>query len=182
MIITICGKPGSGKSTVGELIAKELGYDYTSVGDFMGEIAKERGMDLMELLKVAREEDWVDKEVDKKNIEIGKSKDDVVVDARLGWHFIPDSIKVFLDVSSQVAAKRIFKDQRDDEAPQKTVEGMENAIKERMESEKARYKKWYGLDIYDLSNYDILVDTSDMTVEEIVDDVLRSIERLRANQ
>ena len=51
MIITISGTPGSGKSTVAKMIATKLGFKHYSTGDFMRQMAKERGISLEELSK-----------------------------------------------------------------------------------------------------------------------------------
>ena len=99
MIITISGKPGSGKSTVAELIAKRLSLKHYSIGNFMREIAKEKGISLLELGKIAEKERWVDDELDKRQIELGGREDGFVIDSRLGFHFIPKSVKIFLDVN-----------------------------------------------------------------------------------
>ena len=40
MIITISGLPGSGKSTIGKMLAKKLGYKFYSMGDLRGKIEK----------------------------------------------------------------------------------------------------------------------------------------------
>ena len=89
MIITISGIAGSGKSTVAKLLAKKLNYKHYSIGDFMRQIAKERKLTLLELSKQAEKDNSIDKELDKKQIELGKTKDNFVIDSRLGFHFCP---------------------------------------------------------------------------------------------
>lgn len=44
MIITISGYPGSGKSTIADIIAKKLKLKRYSVGNFRRELAKKRGI------------------------------------------------------------------------------------------------------------------------------------------
>ena len=56
-----------------------------------------------------------DKELDDKTIELGRNKDNIVMDSRLAFNFIPHSIKIFLEVSLDVAAKRIFNQKRKEE-------------------------------------------------------------------
>lgn len=108
MIITISGTAGSGKSTVAKLLAKELDLKHYSIGDLMRKIAEERGLTLLELSKKAEESPDIDQELDKSQIELGKKQDNFVIDGRLSFHFIPSSYKVFLKVSDNEAAKRIF--------------------------------------------------------------------------
>jgi len=110
MKITIAGLPGSGKTTVAKMIAKELGYEHYSIGDLRGEIAIKHNMSLSELNEVGLKEIWPHKEADDFLEELGKTKDNLVIDTWLGWHFVPDSVKVFITVDAELAAKRIFGD------------------------------------------------------------------------
>jgi len=171
MIITISGKTGSGKSTVGKAISKKLGYKYISIGDIRGEMAKDRGMTLDELNLLGMDEDWTDKEADKFIVEM-KNKDNFVIDGRTAFHFIPYSLKVFLDIDPKVAAKRIFSDmekgRRDDEKPVKNATEVLETITKRDHQNKLRYEKHYGTDIFDLDNYSLVIDATKLTVEEIV--------------
>ncbi len=165
MKITISGKPGSGKSTVSKKLASVLDYEHFSTGDFMRSLADERNVSLIELSKIAEKDDSVDALLDKRQKEFGKEKDDFVLDARLGFYFIPDSKKVYLDVSDEEALKR--------------VHGRDETSKEdfyaRLDSERKRYKELYGLNYEDYSHYDIIVKTDTLTPEEIVDLILKML-------
>ena len=97
MIITISGNPGSGKNTVGEMLAKELKYEYIVMGDIRRQIAEDRGISLADLNKSDEESGETDKIVDDKLVQIGKEQDNIVVVGRVGFHFIPDSFKIFLE-------------------------------------------------------------------------------------
>jgi cytidylate kinase len=95
MIITISGNPGSGKNTVGEMLAKELKYEYIVMGDIRRQIAEDRGISLADLNKSDEESGETDKIVDDKLVQIGKEQDNIVVVGRVGFHFIPDSLRYF---------------------------------------------------------------------------------------
>tara|TARA_Y100000310_G_scaffold61961_1_gene57202 strand:- start:6951 stop:7529 length:579 start_codon:yes stop_codon:yes gene_type:complete len=168
MIITISGKPGSGKSTVAKIIAKRLNLKHYSIGDFMRDIAKEKDVSLLELGKTAEKERWVDDELDKRQIELGKKKDDFVIDSRLGFYFIPKSIKVYLDVDLEESAKRIFNAKRKDEKDNLSLEKTIENVKKRMKSEVLRYKKYYGINYYNKKHYDFVVDTSGVSIDKVV--------------
>jgi len=174
MIITISGIAGSGKSTVAKLLAKKLNYNHYSIGDFMREIAKERNISLLELSKQAEEDKTIDKELDKKQIELGKTEDNFVIDSRLGFHFIKDSKKIFLDVNLNEAAKRILKEKRQHEQYKDIQESIEK-IKKRIKSEDKRYRGYYNLHYHDRKNYDLVIDTTELKPEEIVDEILKTI-------
>ncbi|RJQ19435.1 hypothetical protein C4580_05150 [Candidatus Woesearchaeota archaeon] len=179
MIITITGKPGSGKSTVGKEVAKALGYRFFSAGDLRGEIAMRRGLTIDELNEIGKKEAWTDKECDDLLKKMGKEEDNIVFDSRLAWHFIPKSFKVFLDVDLNVAAKRIFKDQRVDEAKAGSEKEMHDRIMARMNNDSERYGKWYKLDIFNLKQYDLVIDTSKMTPREIVKSIVGAVKSKR---
>lgn len=168
MIITISGSPGSGKSTVAKMVAEELGMKHHSVGDFMRDMAKKRGISLSELGKLAEKGPEVDEELDGMCAKLSK-KDDFVVDGRLCFHFVPDSKKVFLDVDMDEGAKRVFNDLRPAEKENVTLEDTKESLKRRIESENKRYMEYYGVDIRDKSRFDLWIDTTKMTVEEVVD-------------
>ena len=54
MIIVLGGRAGSGKSTIAKEVAKKLGYKHYSMGDLQRNIAKEKGISLLELGKLQR--------------------------------------------------------------------------------------------------------------------------------
>ncbi len=172
MIITVSGKPGSGKSTIGKLLAARLGVDHLSAGDFMRQLAAERNLTVLELSEVAEADAGIDREIDQRSARFGEIESDLVIDARLAWHFIPAAIKVFLDVSLDVAAERIFEAGRKAERENIDLATTRRNIEERTRSESSRYLDYYGVDYLDLAHYDLVVDTSHVTVEQIVDRIL----------
>lgn len=178
MIITITGYPGSGKSTLGKGIAKALGLKHYSAGDFLREIAKERGVSLMQLHKDMEKDKSVDDAIDKRNIRLGREEDQFVIDSRLAWHFIPKSIKMFVKVDLAKAAERIFKDKRHGEDENVSVAKTEQNMRRRMQMNQARYKRLYGIDYLDESNYDIVVDTTESGIDETREIVLKKIREL----
>ena len=172
MIVTISGKAGSGKSTVAKMLAKKLKLNHYSIGDLMREMAKEKKISLLELSKLAENDKSIDKELDKKQIELGK-KGNFVIDSRLAAFFIPQAdFKVFLDCDDTVRAERIMKDNREIEKSKNSKEMMKE-IKKREESERKRYKEYYGVDCYDKRLYDLVIDTSRLSVDEVVDEIMK---------
>jgi cytidylate kinase len=180
VIITISGRPGSGKSVVASAVADALGVRHVSAGDFMREIAAERGVSILELSRSAEGHASIDSEIDARTVDLAREGGDFVMDARLGWHFIPNSFKVFLDVRPEVAVRRIFEAARGSEHENVDLESTRRAIERRTESERQRYADYYGLDYADHSQYDLIVDTSDMTVDEVVETVVRRVGEMRS--
>ena len=83
MVITIDGPAASGKSTVAKLLAKRLGYDHYSSGDFMRDMAEEMHIDFFELTKQAETDASIDQEIDQRQIKFGKEQDNVGIDGIL---------------------------------------------------------------------------------------------------
>lgn len=174
MKITISGTPGSGKSAVAALVAERLGLKHYSAGGFMREIAKRRGIDILELNMLAAKDKSIDKEADDNVKRLGEEQDHFILDARLGWLFIPDSIKIFLEVEENIGAERIFKQKRSDE--QFDIEETTQAIKQRKAMEAKRYQERYGVDHLDKEHYDFVLDTGNLTLREVVDKVVEYLE------
>ena len=175
MIITISGKAGSGKSTVAKLIAKKLGLRHYSVGDVMREMASDKGITLLELNKLAETDKSIDFELDDRLKKMGKEKNNFVVDGRLTAFFIPNAdARVFLDAENSVRAKRILGDVREEEINENLKSTMDN-IEKRESSEKKRYKKYYGVDYMNSELYNLLIDTSSMTPQEVADSIVKFV-------
>jgi cytidylate kinase len=172
MIITISGRPGSGKSTVAKQLARRLGLDHVSAGDFMREMAAERGISVLELSRIAEHDDAIDREIDDRSRRLGQERDGFVIDARLAWHFIPDAFKVFLDVRLEVAAQRIYGDRRGSEQENVDLETTRRNTESRRASESKRYALYYGIDYLDAANYDMVVDTSELDAAGVVDRIV----------
>ncbi|MFQ5522610.1 MAG: (d)CMP kinase [Acidimicrobiia bacterium] len=175
MIIAISGRPGSGKSVVASRVAKALGIPHVSAGDFMREMAAERGVSILELSRLAEQDESIDRQIDARSADLAERNKDFVIDARLGWYFIPESVKVFLDVQPEVAARRIYEARRGTERENIDLEATLKAIEARAESETRRYQEYYGIDYTDHSQYDLVIDTSELTIDEVVERILGSL-------
>lgn len=175
-IITIAGRPGSGKSTTAKDVAERLGYHHFSSGDLFRALAKERGIDVLQANLSAEENAEIDHLVDGRLQEIGAKDDEQVIDSRTAWHWMPDSFKVFLDLDLQVAARRILSSMDDVRLASEHIhrDPMEYAsiLQKRLDSETRRYKALYGIDPYDMSNYDLVVDTEANNIEQVVELIL----------
>jgi cytidylate kinase len=170
MIITISGAPGSGKNTIADLLAEKLKLKRYSVGNFRREMAKKMKITLAELNALGEKNDFTDKDADDWQIKIGKKEDNFIIDGRLSYHFIPNSIKIFLDVSPEVGSRRIKEHSRKEEM----FENNEEALKkwyERYDSDKRRYTQYYNLDPNDKSQYDFVLDTSNLGIQEVLNRV-----------
>ena len=182
MKITISGTLGSGKSTVAKLIAEKFNLKQFQSGGFMRQMALERNMTLNELQVIAERDRSIDDEIDARQIKLGQEHDDFILEARLGYHFVPDSFKIYLKTSIDVAASRILlsmKTSNSERIQEGLVEDKDAIIKSlerRRLSEKQRYLDLYNLDYEDETNYDLVIDTSNITANEVFEIISEAIE------
>ncbi len=176
MIITIQGQAGSGKSSISKLLAKRLHYRHYSVGDLRRKIAKEHGLNINQLNKLGETEDWTDKEPDKLQAKLGREQDNFVIDGRTSFHFIPHSFKVYLHADLVTRAKRVFRDERKSEG-YKSLKDAERELVSRERSDNVRYREYYRLDISDMKNYDLVIDTTKLTKKQIVDRIVQALKK-----
>lgn len=176
MIITISGVVGSGKGTVGRMLAERLHYRCYSMGDLRRHMAHDRGMTLEDFNKLGEDEAFTDKDADEYQVKLGKTEDNFIMDGRVSYYFIPNSLKIFLYVDPKVAAERVFNDKDPGRINQQNAEGVDDQFRinvERNASDRRRYEKYYGIkDFADKKNYDLYIDTSKMTPEQVVDKIL----------
>ncbi len=180
-IITIAGKPGSGKSTTSNKVASALSYEHFSSGDLFRAIAKDKGIDINEINTLAESEKSIDHAVDEKLQEMGRTKSDLVIDSRMAWHWMPESFKVYLDLDLNEAAKRIISTMNPERLevekipsnPTKYTESLQN----RLDSETKRYQDLYQANPYDTNNYDLVVDTFNNGPDEVVEIILSAYKK-----
>lgn len=171
-IITLAGDLASGKGTVSELLSKELNYEIYRNGEYFRRLAKQRGMSVTEFNEYVKDYPEIDIEIETSAKEYAKSHDNLIIDARLGWYVVPESFKVYLKVNVDVAAIRAFNDMhRKDTEKFGTVEEQKQDLITRFNLENERYFKIYGVRKDDMSNYDLIVDTTNLTPEEVKEKV-----------
>jgi cytidylate kinase len=166
LLIAISGDHGAGKSTVARELARRLGLGYLSAGEIFRRMAEEKGMNLEEFSEYVEKHPEVDREIDRR---LAEAEGEVVVEGRLaGWMVRGADLRVLLTAPLEVRVRRIA------EREGRRVEevGRETLARER--SERKRFKELYGIDMDDLSVFDLVINTSRLEVEEEVE----ALERL----
>jgi cytidylate kinase len=178
MKITIGGLPGSGKTSLGKNLSKKYKIPFLTAGGLRRNIAKDLGMKIHELNKLGEKHPWTDKVIDSFQKQLGKINTSFVFEGRLSWFFIPDSIKILLMVTKKEGAKRIFNKQRDSENKFKTEKEVIKYNDKRQKSDAKRYSKIYGIkDYYSTKNYDIIIDTTNLTKKQTFKKALKEIRK-----
>jgi cytidylate kinase len=174
-IITVTGDLGSGKSHLCRLLSAHLGSTVVSTGTIQRDIAKELGLSTLELNKLSETCPDIDERIDGQMIALAGSEN-LICDSRLAWHFLPESFKICLKVSTEVAAGRVLMDKKRSGESYSSIEEATAALKARRQSEVLRFKQLYNVDCDDIANFDLVIDTSVATPEVIFDLILERIQ------
>ena len=173
------GKPCSGKGTLANAFAEKYGFTIFKAGDLFKAEAARRGMSVAEF-SVARVNDpsfdyAIDKQFEPMGIE--RANDNLIVESRVAWHFIPHSFKVFVDIDDEVMVDRLLNSDRTGKEKYETRESAWKALEERTHYDQFRYKKIYDIDIMDKSNFDFVLDSSNNTPEELAEKLYEAYQK-----
>ncbi len=174
--ISLAGDLGSGKSTVSDILVRLLDAEYYSTGAIVRDIALRRGLTVVELNKYMETHPEIDHEIDDGLKALSGVEKRLIIDSRMAWHFTTDTFKVYLSTDAETSALRIMNANRRGEHSA-TLEDTLKDTRERRESEKKRYLEQYGVNIKDLDNYSLIVDTTSATPEEIANCIKVGFER-----
>jgi cytidylate kinase len=172
MKITLGGLSGTGTSSIGKALAKHYNFEFVSGGNFARKLAMENGMTMEERDKFLLEHPEVNdaEKIDSMQKEYGQTKNDFILESRLGWFNVPDSIKIKLACDDNVRFQRTSK--QDPERFGTTIEDFEATKKkslEREENHRASIEHWYG--IKNLSadeHFDVVIDTTPLAFEQVL--------------
>jgi cytidylate kinase len=175
MHITITGNLGSGKSTICRLLSEKYHFETYSTGKVQRELARKMSLSTLELNQLMRTDPKYDKMIDDETARISRENKDrnIIFDSRLAWHFVESSFKVFVSVSLYEAASRVMNDTRGAEEKYSSFEEARRLLKERADTEKIRYKEIYNLNYMDFSNYNLVIDSTYCTPDNIAEIILK---------
>ncbi|MFH0978715.1 MAG: cytidylate kinase family protein [Candidatus Woesearchaeota archaeon] len=174
MIISISGDAASGKSTVSKLLARKLKYKHYSAGDLQRRIANKMGLTITGLHTLEEKDDSIDRKVDEYQKNLGETKDNFVIDSWLAGHFIPHAFHVYLKCCEKEQVKRRLQHKRKEESFSKLREA-ESDLRKRAKLNRRRWYKFYSYDYKDMKNYDLVVDTTRISPEQVIDKILNRV-------
>lgn len=166
-LVAVAGLPGTGTTTLCRILSQRLGLPHVYAGQFFRQMAKEHGMDVNQFGEYAEQHPEIDTELDRRMIEVAKARGCILEGRMVAWQLQQASaggLKVLLEAPEQVRAQRVAK--REGMAD---VDEVLAQNRHREASEAKRYREFYGFDPNDPRHYDLVIDSSDKTPDQIAD-------------
>jgi len=160
--IAIGGLSGSGKTTVAQAMAKAARLKLVNSGDLFRQLAKEKKLKLPEFSKACTPED--DYEIDRRALRLAK-QGNVVLVGRVAAFVAGNHAdwRIFVDCPLKIKAERVAK--REHESTEKA----KREILTRDKRDAKRYKRLYGVNDSDTRIYDIIINTGQISKEELIE-------------
>ena len=173
-VICISGNIAVGKTEVALKLSEKLGYTLYKASESFRKLARDMNMDLVSFNDYVKENPEIDLKIEETTKKVADENDKIVIDARLGFFLCPEAFKVYMLADIDTAASRLFKASklRGKEEEYESIKDAKHAIELRENSERERYLKTYNVDIHDKSNYDFVIDTTNLSSDEVVDIII----------
>lgn len=171
IVIAVSGAPGSGKTTLAKNLADALGLRYVSSGKLFRQMAADKGLSLEEFSALAEEDPNIDRYID----EVAREealKGGVVVDGHIAAWVLEDIalLKIMVIAPLLVRAERVAK--RDGKSIQDAIVD----IRTREESEARRFRQFYGIEVTDMTVFDLIINTATFDESEVLSVVKHAVE------
>lgn len=168
--VAVSGKSGCGNTTVSSLLAETLGIKL--INFTFRQLAAEKNMTLAQVIEAAKTDDYYDKAVDTRQVEMARAESCVLGSRLAIWMLKEADAKVYLLASDELRARRIQGREGG------SLEEIAAFTRMRDEQDTMRYKKLYGIDNNAYAEAaDIIVDTSVNVPEVIVQNILEELSR-----
>ncbi|HSV05855.1 MAG TPA: nucleoside monophosphate kinase [Candidatus Binatus sp.] len=175
MLITISGLPGSGKTTVAQLVARTLGLEHVYAGDIFRKQAEAQGLTLEEYQRRAETDHSIDRALDDQ-MRSRAARGNAVLEGRLAAFMAEaagqTALRVFLDAPEPIRAVRIAGREGGG-----TSERLRE-IQAREASDARRYRVIYGVDYHDPAHYDLVLHSDGRSPEELAAEIVEHARRL----
>ncbi|MDP6661917.1 MAG: AAA family ATPase [Candidatus Thalassarchaeaceae archaeon] len=166
VIITISGPPGSGTSTLVSKLTQAYEWDSLNGGDVFRKEAARRGLSVEDLSAVAKGDLDIDRALDALLQELMSAEESPeIIESRLcGWWAYRmgiDCLRVWVAVSEGERARRIKNREGGD------FEDCLKRAKQRQRDDMERYRILYGIDLDDLSPYNLVIEADEKDEDEV---------------
>lgn len=167
--ITVSGKPGTGTSTLCKLLHESTQLEYVYAGQIFREEAARRGMDLATFGALCEDDPSVDQALDENQAALLRAGP-LILEGRLsGWlagREGVDALRIYISCDDHERFRRLA--QRDGGS----ANDQANLSRAREASEESRYQQYYGINPNDTTHYDLVLDSSQQTPEQLQAEVL----------
>jgi len=164
VVITISGPHGSGKSTYAKEIAKALQLKYVSSGQIFRRLAKDSGCDLETFSKKCEKDKNIDRKIDQITIDEAK-KGNAILEGQLAAWMAKDfsDFNIYVSASEEIRVRRIA------ERDGLDLESARRETHSRTKSEIMRFKRYYDIDLTNMTIYDLILYTDRLSKEQCID-------------
>ncbi len=167
-VLTVGGLPGTGTSTLCRILEQRMGIPYVYAGQIFRDQAKARDMSLADFGALCQEDPAVDQALDDEQVRI-MQRGDVLMEGRLSGYLAArhgvEALKVWVTCDEDERLRRIIERDGGDMATQRARTLAREA------SEADRYRRYYDIDLDDLSVYDLVLDSTNISPESLADAV-----------
>ena len=168
--IAVSGKSGCGNTTVSRIVAEKMRLRF--INFTFRSLAQEKGLELKEILDLAAKDDFWDREVDTRQVELARENGGCVLGSRLAIWMLPEAdLKVFLDAGPETRAKRIQAREGG------SLDDIKKFTAARDSQDRERYIRIYRIDNNDFSLADLVIDVNDIGVEEIAERIIAELKK-----
>ncbi len=171
MRIAISGLTGVGKTTVAEIVAEKLNVAHITFS--MKFMAEKMNISLIELQDLATKDHNIDKKFDEIQLKEMERVKDFVISTWLGPWLAKPELSVWLKTDNLIRFERISK--RENMSLQKAKEYVLRKDEQNMD----RYMTIYNIDITDHSMFDLELDTTELTPEQVADIIIKEYNKKR---
>lgn len=174
--ITVSGDIGSGKSTFAKHLAEDLKVTRIYAGALMREEAARLNMTMDQFGQLLTTDDTFDRQVDALQKEKSMSMERGVFEGRTAWYFVENpTVRVFFKVDPRVSAQRLWNSDDPSRDKYQSIDEIVTANELRKIAEEKRYQTYYGISAYDPKNFDVIVDTSGKSIDEVYQEAISAI-------
>ena len=168
--IAVSGKSGCGNTTISRIVAERLGLRF--INFTFRSLAKEKGINLEEVLTLAAKDDSWDKEVDERQVQLARESEGCVLGSRLAIWMLDDAdLKVYLTAKAEIRAARIVKREGG------SFDAVSAFTAERDDQDHSRYKRIYNIDNNNYEFADVIIDTDNLEPDEIAQLIINAAEK-----
>lgn len=170
--VTVGGLAGTGTSTLCRRLADRLGLPYVYTGGLFRDEATRRGLTLGQLSDLTRQDETIDRALDDRQVELLAGGGLILEGRMAGWlarrHGL-HALTVWVVCDEDERLRRITERDGGD------IETQRARTRAREASERDRYRRYHGAEIDDVDVYDLVLDSTDASPDELADAVVAAL-------